>query len=219
MEAAPSAPPSSALLVEGFRSHYACLQRAVSVSVTNEFGDPVVLARIGDDLDEFLKRFQQVRTPVPNVPIALTPLVQHARLFLSEETQIIRQNVSLLQMEVRIAYQRALDASHNGFHCLVSEVRGATGRPRIVIDETFLRWAYAYRSTSGIAAFLKVSRPVVRAALLHYRIAEPGEDPFVRIPLRSGGSTARPGAPASSLVKPNDHRPSLVNYSLRCDAA
>ena len=167
-------------------------------------------------MDEFLKRFQQVRTPVSNVLIVLMPVVNHARLFSTDEIETIRQNVSLLQMEVRVAYQRALDASHNGFHCLVSEVRGATGRPRIVIDETFLRWAYAYRSTSGIAAFLRVSRPVVRDALLQYRIAEPGEDPFIRIPLHSEGSTTGPGVLASPLV---NHWHSLINYSLRWDAA
>jgi hypothetical protein len=189
--AAPPASASSGLLVEGFRSHYTRLEHAVSVSVTNEFGDSVVLARIGDDLDEFLKRFQQVGTLVANVPIVLTSLVKHVRLFSSEEMNTICRNVSLLQMEVRIAYQRALDASHNGFRCLVSEVQGATGRPRIVIDETFLRWAYAYRSTSGIAAFLRVSRPVVRNALLQYGIVEPAENPIIRVPLRSEGPNAR----------------------------
>lgn len=104
-------------------------------------------------------------------------------------------------MEVRIAHQRALDTSHNGFRRLISEVQGATGRPRIVIDETFLRWAYAYRSTSGIAAFLRVSRPVVRNALLEYGIVEPGENPFIRIPLlHSEGSTAGPGVLGLLLI-------------------
>lgn len=85
-------------------------------------------------------------------------------------------------MEIRVAHRQALDASHHGFQRLVTEVQGTTGRPRVVIDEAFLRWAHTHRSTSGIATFLGVSRPVVRNALLQYGIVEPGEDPFVRLP-------------------------------------
>lgn len=115
------------------------------------------------------------------------PLPQYLTLFSPEEVQIIQTNVAVMQNEIRVAHRRALDGSHHGFGRLVSEVRGTTGRPRLVIDEGFLRWAYNYRSTSGIAAFLNVSRPTVRNALLDYGIAEAGEDPFIRIPLAPNG--------------------------------
>ena len=115
-------------------------------------------------------------------------------MFANEEADIISLNISLLQTEIRIAHRRAQDASHHGFRRLVTEVQGTTGRPRVVIDEAFLRWAYTYRSTSGIAAFLGVSRPVVRNALLQYGIAEPGEDPFIRLPVVPLASTASQSA-------------------------
>lgn len=51
-------------LIEAFRSRYNNLERAVVASVTHEFGDCVVLARIGDDLDEYSNRFQQVSSPI-----------------------------------------------------------------------------------------------------------------------------------------------------------
>jgi hypothetical protein len=110
-------------------------------------------------------------------------LPQFHSLFSSEEAETIRCNISLLQMEIRVSHRQALDASHHGFQSLVTEVHGATGRPRFVIDESFLRWAYTHRSTSGIADFLGVSRPTVRKALLDYGIVEPGEVPIIRLPI------------------------------------
>lgn len=93
--------PSSALLVNSFHSHYARLERAVSVSITNEFGDSVVLARIRDDLDEFLRHFQQVSIWVSSMSVVvLMLLIKHAGLFSSEETNTICQNVLVLLMEV-----------------------------------------------------------------------------------------------------------------------
>ncbi len=55
---------------------------------------------------------------------------------------------------------------------------GRPGRPRSVIDETFLRWAYEQRSTTAIANFLNVDRSTVREALVDYGIASPGTAPF-----------------------------------------
>jgi hypothetical protein len=51
--------PAALLLTQAFRTRYGHLERTVVSSITNEFGDPVVLARIGDDLDVYAKQFEQ----------------------------------------------------------------------------------------------------------------------------------------------------------------
>lgn len=81
--------------------------------------------------------------------------------------------------DLRLFYDQALDRSHHGRPTVIQAVHtGRRGRPRIVIDPDFLRWAYAHRSTTGIARFLGVNRDTVRNALLEYGIAEPQENPF-----------------------------------------
>lgn len=63
---------------------------------------------------------------------------------------------------------------------LVPQPRGQSGAPRKVIDRAWLTWASQRRSTSDIARFLNVSRTLVQKHLLDYRLADPGEDPFIR---------------------------------------
>jgi hypothetical protein len=84
-----------------------------------------------------------------------------------------------MQNDVRLRYHEVLDSSHHGRPVVVERVHtGNRGRPRIVIDEEFLRWASTHRSTTAISRFLDVSRTVVRNALLEYGIEEPQADPF-----------------------------------------
>ena len=127
-------------------------------------------------------------------------LLQFYSLFSGEEVETIRCNISLLQMEIRVAHRQALDASHHGFQCLVTEAHGSTGHPRFIIDESFLCWAYTHRSTSGIAAFLGVSRPTVRKALLDYGIVEPGEVPIIRLPVDPAVPSESAGSDGGEIV-------------------
>ena len=84
-----------------------------------------------------------------------------------------------MQMDIRLQYEEALDLSHHGHPIVVETVHtGRRGRPPIFIDPDFLRWAYAHRSTSGIARFLHVGRRTVRNALVNYGIAESQDNPF-----------------------------------------
>ena len=84
-----------------------------------------------------------------------------------------------MQTDIRSQYRDTLDMSHHGHPQVIHAVRtGNRGRPRISIDPVFLRWAYAQRTTSGIARFLNISRDTVRNALLDYGIAEPQDAPF-----------------------------------------
>lgn len=88
-------------------------------------------------------------------------------------------NTLLLLSEVRHAYRQALDASHSGHPVVVYQERsGRRGRPRVVIDPVFLRWAIAHRGATAIARFLGCSRTTVRNALLDHGILEPGSNPF-----------------------------------------
>ncbi|KAH9835205.1 uncharacterized protein C8Q71DRAFT_710059 [Rhodofomes roseus] len=74
-----------------------------------------------------------------------------------------------------------LDQSHHGRPVILTEVHsGGRGRPRIVIDPTWLRWAYGHKSIAEIARFLNVHRSTVRAALLEYGITEARSNPFSR---------------------------------------
>lgn len=84
-----------------------------------------------------------------------------------------------MQIDIRLRYEETLDNSHHGRPTVVEIIQtGARGRPRIHIDPTFLEWAYAHRSTSGISRFLHVGRRTVRRALIDHGIARAQESPF-----------------------------------------
>lgn len=83
---------------------------------------------------------------------------------------------------MKIAHRAALDSSHHGIATPAVQVLGqGRGRRKIVIDPVFLRIVYGMSSTSAIARLLRVSRPVVRKALLQYGIATPGRRPIQRV--------------------------------------
>ncbi|KAH9830557.1 uncharacterized protein C8Q71DRAFT_885632 [Rhodofomes roseus] len=74
-----------------------------------------------------------------------------------------------------------LDQSHHGRPVILTKVHsGGRGRPRIVIDPTWLRWAYGHKSIAEIARFLNVHCSTVCAALLEYGITEARSNPFSR---------------------------------------
>jgi hypothetical protein len=105
--------------------------------------------------------------------------MQNANVFEAAELSTLRHNLSVMQLDIRLQYEEALDQSHYGRPTVVERIHtGRCGRPRVHIDPDFLRWAYAHRSTSGIARFLHVGRRTVRNALLDYGIAETQDNPF-----------------------------------------
>ena len=88
-------------------------------------------------------------------------------------------NLSLMQTDVHIKYQEALDVSHHGRLTIIETIyTGNRGHPCILINPDFLHWAYSHRTVSGIAYFLGVHRDTVRSTLLEHGIAEPQENPF-----------------------------------------
>lgn len=84
-----------------------------------------------------------------------------------------------MRNDIRLCYEQLLNESHSGHPSVLERVStGSRGRPRIVIDPEFLRFANQHRSTAAIARFLGVGTTTVRTALLQYGIASPGENPF-----------------------------------------
>ena len=91
----------------------------------------------------------------------------------------MRTNLGLMQTDVHIKYQEALDSSHHGRPTIIKTIyTGDRGRPCISIDPNFLHWAYSHRTVSGITYFLGVHRDMVQSALLEHSIVEPQENPF-----------------------------------------
>ncbi|KAG8942949.1 hypothetical protein FRC04_003291 [Tulasnella sp. 424] len=155
-------PTTSNPLVEAFRSRYYNLEHRVQQTIHESFGDTTVIERLGDELDEFSRTFQQ-----------------HSGIFSPVEADTFRTNVALLQQEVGQAYHASLDASHHGMPEVVRVERtGRPGRPRIVIEPSFLERAVAYRGSSKIAKFLKLGRTKVRDSLLEYGLVQAGRNPF-----------------------------------------
>ncbi|TFY51120.1 hypothetical protein EVJ58_g10727 [Rhodofomes roseus] len=144
--------------------------------------DSTVLARLGDDLDEFSLLVRQ-----------------HEGIFPPDELQVMQSSISAMQLDIRMQYRDTLDQSHHGRPpVLIQEHSGGRGRPRYIIDRDWLAWAYQHRSTSGIAQFLQVSRSVVRNALLEYGLAQPQASPF---PLSSFPDSAE-GVASDDLLDP-----------------
>jgi hypothetical protein len=105
-----------------------------------------------------------------------------------------------MQIDIRLRYEETLDASHHGRPTIIQTIRtGGRGRPQIHIDPTFLEWAYAHRSTSGISRFLHVGRNTVRRALIDYGITEVQENPF-----RTSEAADGEEDPAGDLLQQDD---------------
>ncbi|KAJ7145457.1 hypothetical protein C8R46DRAFT_1167479 [Mycena filopes] len=158
------APPPSELL-DAFRTHYHRFQASVTTTTQNPT-DSVVIARLGDDLDEYSRLVQE-----------------HSAIFQPAELTLIQTSIAAMQGDIRLEYRDAIDASHNGRPTLIQTVAtGRPGRPAIDIDPDFLRWAYSQRTTASIHHFLGVSRSTVRSALLRHGIATPQSNPFPPAP-------------------------------------
>jgi hypothetical protein len=168
-------------LLSAFRTHYYRFEQAVNEAKAVS-ADSNVLARLGDDLDEYSDLVTQVCAVILLYPaqIFLSLVLQHAAIFDSAELAVLQANLVTMRDEIRQQYGQALDSSHHGHPVLTEHVHtGRRGRPAIHIDPDFLRWAYSLRSTSSISRFLHVSRQRVRSALLEYGIAVPQADPFI----------------------------------------
>lgn len=129
--------------------------------------------------------------------------LQHARIFSNDEKLVIETNIVLLQLQVRLAYQHALDSTHHGRPSVVRFAEtGRPGRPRMILDETFLRFAYQHQCATGIARTIGCLVSTVRQALLDYGISEPGDDPF---PLPPGPSDPLYGTNVPAVDDPPHH--------------
>ncbi|KAF8173207.1 hypothetical protein K438DRAFT_1426206, partial [Mycena galopus ATCC 62051] len=147
------------VLLNAFRTHYQRFQNAVS-NLVGSHTDAIVIERLGDDIGEFAN------------------MIQNRAVFPPEEFATLENSLAAMQLDIRLEYQEAVDASHHGRPVIIQTIRsGGPGRPRIHIDPDFLQWAYGQRPTASITRFLGVGRATVRNALLEYGIAEPQQTP------------------------------------------
>ncbi|KAE9396555.1 hypothetical protein BT96DRAFT_824463, partial [Gymnopus androsaceus JB14] len=161
-----------------------------TINVTSNIGNAdYLLSRFRREYQKFSELVQEALVDAPDV-FLLEMLGQELGEFrglvsenepIFEESELftVRSGVEHMLHDIRILHDTMLQSSHNGRPEVVTkEYSGSRGRPKIVINRDFLVWAYRFRSTSGIAEFLGVSRTIVRQALLDYNIAVPGTNPF-----------------------------------------
>ena len=167
-------------LLDAFRLHYYRFQTVVGEAITNPT-DSTVLARIGDDLDEYAALVHEAS--LLNTlfsPFIINPkfILQHSQVFPRSELDILQNNLALMRSDIRLSYTEALEGSHHGFPSVVTTIHsGNRGRPQVVFDPDFLAWAYNRRSISALARFLRVGRTTLRNALINHGIMVPQEIP------------------------------------------
>lgn len=189
-------------LLNAFRMQYQHFSVAIPGAIQSDV-DPVSLARLGDDLDEYCNLAQEVRHVIS---VSVTFEVeeswsQHETIFPPTEFQILMQNLAIMKNDIRTQYEIGLSTSHYGRPSVVGVLRtGGRGRPRLVFDPGFLQWAMTQRTTSRIASFLSVGRTTLRQAILDYGLAEPGNNPF----LPEGSLDPDPSETQTVLVSDDD---------------
>ena len=167
-------------LLDAFCLHYDRFQTVVGDAITNPT-DPTVLARIGDDLDEYAALVHEaslLNTLFSPFTIDSKFKLQHSQVFPRPELDTLQNNLALMRTDIRLSYTEALEGSHHGFPSVVTTIHsGNRGRPQVVFDPNFLAWAYNRRSISALARFLRVGRTTLRNALINHGIMVPQEIP------------------------------------------
>ena len=102
-------------LLDAFRTNYHRIERAVHEIVTVQ-SDTTVIARLGDDLDEFLSLVIEVSQLLPfgSFKLSDASCSQNGHLFEPIELHTLRTNLSHMQTDMRLQYQDILDESHHG---------------------------------------------------------------------------------------------------------
>jgi hypothetical protein len=135
-------------LLSTFRIHYHRFEHAIQEASVNPT-DSTVLARLGDDLDEFANLVIKVSHPLCVIPgfknsLYLT-FMKNSNVFENAELSTLRHNLGIMQIDIRLQYEEVLDHSHYGRPTVVQRIHtGLHGRPRVHIDPEFLQWAYAH---------------------------------------------------------------------------
>ncbi|KAJ7035753.1 hypothetical protein C8F04DRAFT_1210195 [Mycena alexandri] len=116
-------PGNDGELLDAFRSHYHRFQTSVT-AITQNPTDSVVIARLGDDLDEYARLVQE-----------------HSGIFNPAEFALIQTSVAAMQNDIRLEYRDAIDASHNGRPTLRStaSVHRFLGVSRSTVRSALLR--------------------------------------------------------------------------------
>ncbi|KAK7016492.1 hypothetical protein R3P38DRAFT_2412740, partial [Favolaschia claudopus] len=83
-------------LLNAFRQHYHRYESRVHEAIANS-ADAMVIWRLGDDLEQYLGLVDEYRG-----------------IFPEEELTLILQNGAIMQNDIRLQYQDAVDRSHHG---------------------------------------------------------------------------------------------------------
>ena len=104
----------------------------------------------------------------------------------------------LIANDIRILQQSATELTNHGVPQPIRTINsGRRGRPRLEIDEHFLRFAYKSCSIASIAGILGVHRCTVRHALLDYGLAHRLQNPF-----SDGGTSGEGDSQIVSYTRP-----------------
>jgi len=143
--------------------------------------DSTVLARIGNDLDEYAALVHEAS--LLNTlfsPFTMDPkfTLQHLQIFPHSELDTLQNNLALMRMDIQLSYMEALERSHHEFPSVVTTIHsGNRGRPQVIFDPNLLAWAYNHCSISALARFLRVGWTTLHKALIHHGIMVPQEIP------------------------------------------
>ncbi|KAG8937434.1 hypothetical protein FRC00_005671 [Tulasnella sp. 408] len=175
---------------EAFRAQLHSLQLSTAQLLqSSSRTEASLIARLGDNIDDFTRQ-----------------LCNHEALFSSAEFIQIQTTIGILQVQLQQAYQHAVDASHHGAPSVIYKLRtGRRGRPRLVIDASFLQHAHPYRGPSKLARFLKCSRTTIKNRRLELGLDAPGQNPFP-------STLSSPTAPLQPL-QPHQPMPDISEYS------
>lgn len=139
-------------LLDAFQTNYHHFEQLVREAVTHAT-DSTILARLGDELDEYLNLVNEVSSEI---------IFKNNILITSTELNTIHTNLGIMQTDMHMQYQDVLDVSHHGQPAIVETIHmGNCGHRCVSIDPVFLCWAYSQRTVSGIAYFLGVHMNMV----------------------------------------------------------
>ena len=118
-------------LLDEFRRHNHHFQSALTQISQDDTTDARHLALLGEDLEEFANLGGEIGS---------NEMKQHSAIFPDRaEWEMLRTNVHRMILDLRTIYNHRVEQSHHGRPTVISwERTGSAGRPRAIIDPTFL---------------------------------------------------------------------------------
>lgn len=177
--------------VDNLRAAYGVLHERVIRALRTQVGDA---ARLEESRSQALS-FIQAAAPVRSLIIHLSSVVlisqtQHHNAFPLAEYTIIQRSVTRMVEDLDAASVQSADPPSGHPPVVASRARtGKRGRPKVVIERTFLEQALALCGPTHIAPVVGCSPHTVRRRALDYQLVEPGP-PVVTMTAQPDGTGA-----------------------------